>query len=135
MVGGRSDAFRGCGIGCRGLVVEVDRYAIARLLLQLGYSMGPILDAKGGQRHLFHDGYLSFFFPHSEASLEVFYLEGCPEWVEMARSSYDDDQYRVKHRTKNFLALTIKIFKMSTDELLASLPFVTDWGGIFYPWG
>lgn len=35
----------GRGIGCRGLVVEVDSYAIA--WRKLGYSMGPILDAKG----------------------------------------------------------------------------------------
>lgn len=35
----------GCGIGCRGFVVEVDSYAIA--WRKLGYSMGPILDAKG----------------------------------------------------------------------------------------
>lgn len=35
----------GRGIGRRGLVVEVDSYAIA--WRKLGYSMGPILDAKG----------------------------------------------------------------------------------------
>lgn len=34
-----------CGVGRRGFVVEVDRYAIARR--KLGYSMGLILDARG----------------------------------------------------------------------------------------
>lgn len=36
----------GCGIGRRGFVVEVDRYAIA--WRKLGYSMGLILEARGG---------------------------------------------------------------------------------------
>jgi hypothetical protein len=44
MAGGRLMS-AGCGIGCRGFVVEVDSYAIA--WRKLGYSMGPILDAKG----------------------------------------------------------------------------------------
>lgn len=49
-----------CGIGCRGFVVEVDRYAIA--WCKPSYSMGLILEAWGEvPRRKPKDG-LSYFF-------------------------------------------------------------------------
>jgi hypothetical protein len=60
MDGGRPCGVCGCGIGCRGFVVEVDRYAIARR--KPSYSMGPILDARGGSLCCLPGGRSNFFF-------------------------------------------------------------------------
>lgn len=109
----------GCGIGCRGFVVEVDSYAIA--WRKLGYSMGPILDAKGdpvSTMTVFH------LFLHSETSLEVFSFFGMPNWGRWPEASYDDDQYRVKHRVKKILPLWIKIFSC---QLMSFWRISFDW--------
>lgn len=76
----------GCGIGRRGSVVEVDRYAIARR--KLGYSMGLILEARGGHLSMPRQR-----FPFLHSKLRGKFSLGIGAEDEMSLRSYDDDQY------------------------------------------
>jgi hypothetical protein len=87
-----------CGVGRRGFVVEVDRYAIARYALP-SYSMGLILEARGVPSDALLAHQLpSFFIPLGfVGSFPLGNWSATQEGMEV-HDSYDEDKIRVKHR-------------------------------------